>query len=61
MMGTKKLGEAIETGVTAVRKADEGLKLALVLSGATLLIAGLGLVVGLCILASLAARKAAGC
>lgn len=49
MLGTKKLTEVAETGVTAVKKADDALRLCLIIGAACL-------VVGLCTLAAVLAR-----
>lgn len=49
MLGTKDLKPAIETGIDAIRKADDGLRLCLMVAAATL-------VISLCTLAAVLAR-----
>lgn len=38
MMGTKKLSDGLETGVAAVRKADDSLRIVMALTAACLII-----------------------
>lgn len=45
MMGTKKLSEGLDTGVAAVRKADDSLRVVMMLSAACLAVGLLTLVV----------------
>jgi hypothetical protein len=52
MMGTKKLAEGLETGVAAVKKADQALQVCVVLAAACL-------VVGLCTLVAVLASRPA--
>ena len=45
MMGTKKLDAALETGVSAVKKADDSLRVVMVISAACLVVGLMTLVV----------------
>lgn len=53
VMGTKKLTEGLETGVAAVKKADDSLRVVMAISAACLVV---GLLTLVAVLASRAAR-----
>lgn len=50
MLGTKKLQPVIETGIGAVRKADDAIRLCMILTAA-------GLILQLCTLIAVLARR----